>query len=304
MKRALVATALCSAVLFATPSVAQQTVKLTIVSGNAPAFTPIGAAIETYIPAVDKALAASGTKINWVQGWGGQIVKPREELQGVQTGLGDIGVVPGAFYGDKLTLIQIGYNTPFTSSDVDVTTAAMNQLTAKFPELGKQAERFNQVYLALSGVADDYSLVVQEGDQALRGSEGHEDRRGRRQPALGFLRRRVARDGGARDVVQRAADRRVRGHRAVAAGHGRLQVLRAGALPARHAFRRGVQRGADHEQGVLEQAAGGGAGGAEIRAPAPGRPTTTSASRRGPSRARSCARRPTSRRPPRCRRRR
>lgn len=158
MKRALVATALCSAVLVATPSVAQQTVKLTIVSGNAPAFTPIGAAIETYIPAVDKALAASGTKISWIQGWGGQIVKVREELQGVQTGLGDIGVVPGAFYGDKLTLIQIGYNTPFTSSDVDVTTAAMNQMNTMFPELGKQAERFNQVYLALSGVADDYSL--------------------------------------------------------------------------------------------------------------------------------------------------
>jgi TRAP-type C4-dicarboxylate transport system substrate-binding protein len=156
MKRAFFAAA--AAMLVCGPAMAQQTVKLTIMSGNAPAFSPIGAAIEAYIPAVDKALAASGTKVNWVQGWGGQIVKPREELQGVQTGLGDIGVVPGAFYGDKLTLIQIGYNTPFTSSDVDVTTEGMAKMLAAFPELGKQAERFNQIYLGLAGVADDYSL--------------------------------------------------------------------------------------------------------------------------------------------------
>jgi TRAP-type C4-dicarboxylate transport system substrate-binding protein len=57
-----------------------------------------------------------------------------------------------------LTLIQIGYNTPFTSHDVDVTTAGMTMLAEKFPEFGKQSERFNQVLLGLSGVADDYSL--------------------------------------------------------------------------------------------------------------------------------------------------
>jgi len=132
--------------------------RLTIVSGNAPAFTPIGSAIDAYIPAVNRAVAAAGHKINWVQGFSGQIVKVREELEGVETGLGDVGVIPGAFYQDKLSLVQIGYVTPFTSSDVEVVTEGMNKLLATFPEIGRQGERFNQLILKVSGVADDYGL--------------------------------------------------------------------------------------------------------------------------------------------------
>jgi len=49
------------------PAAAQQQIKLTIVSGNAPTFTPVGAAIEGFIPKVDELLAKSGKyKITWV----------------------------------------------------------------------------------------------------------------------------------------------------------------------------------------------------------------------------------------------
>ena len=44
-----------------------------------------------------KILAKTGNyKVSWITGFGGQIVKVRGELEGVQTGLGDIGVVPGS----------------------------------------------------------------------------------------------------------------------------------------------------------------------------------------------------------------
>jgi TRAP-type C4-dicarboxylate transport system substrate-binding protein len=130
-----------------------------MISGNAPAFVPIGAAQDAFAPKVDEILAKSGKyKISWVHAYSGQIVKPRGELEGVQTGLGEIGIVPGPFFQDKLSLIQIGYNTPFVSSDVDVVTAGMNHLREKFPEVGRQAERFNQVYLMLTSTADDYGL--------------------------------------------------------------------------------------------------------------------------------------------------
>jgi len=143
------------------PATAQQQIKLTIVSGNAPAFTPIGAAIEAFIPKVDELLAKSGKyKINWVQGWSGSIVKPRGELEGVESGLGDVGIVPGPFYADKLSLYQVGYHTPFTTKNLDVSTEGMNQLLAKFPDMGKQAEKFNQLTLRVAGVGDNYVLFT------------------------------------------------------------------------------------------------------------------------------------------------
>jgi TRAP-type C4-dicarboxylate transport system substrate-binding protein len=157
----LAACALAVAALAPSPAAAQQQLKLTIVSGNAPAFTAIGAAIEAFIPKVDAALARSGKhKITWVQGWSGSIVKPRGELEGIQTGLGDVGIVPGPFFPDKLSLFQIGYNTPFVSKDLDVVTEGMNQLLAKFPEMGQQGEKFNQVILKSAGVADNYVLFT------------------------------------------------------------------------------------------------------------------------------------------------
>jgi TRAP-type C4-dicarboxylate transport system substrate-binding protein len=153
--------AIAFAALAASPAAAQQTIRLTIVSGNAPAFTPIGAAIEAFIPKVDELLAKSGKyKIAWVQGWSGSIVKPRGELEGVETGLGDVGIVPGPFYPDKLSLYQVGYHTPFTTKNLDIATAGMNQLLAKFPEMGQQAEKFKQVALRVAGVGDNYVLFT------------------------------------------------------------------------------------------------------------------------------------------------
>jgi TRAP-type C4-dicarboxylate transport system substrate-binding protein len=162
MRRALLVGGLagCAFILSALVAAnAQQQIKLTIVSGNPPTFTAVGAAIESFIPKVDELLARAGKyKISWVQGWSGSIVKPRGELEGIQTGLGDVGVVPGPFFPDKLTLFQIGYHTPFTSKDLDVVTEGMNQLLAKFPEMVKQGEKFNQLILKSAGVSDNYVL--------------------------------------------------------------------------------------------------------------------------------------------------
>ena len=157
--KAALACAITLAALAPWPATAQQQIRLTIVSGNPPTFTAIGAAIEGFIPKVDELLAKSGKhKITWVQGWSGSIVKPRGELEGIQTGVGDVGIVPGPFFPDKLTLFQIGYHTPFTSKDIDVVTEGMKQLMTKFPEMGGQGEKFNQVILRSAGVADNYLL--------------------------------------------------------------------------------------------------------------------------------------------------
>jgi len=154
-KAGLMACILASAAIG--PATAQQNIRLTIVSGNPPTFTAIGAAIDGFIPKVDEILAKSGKhKITWVQGWSGSIVKPRGELEGIQTGIGDVGIVPGPFFPDKLTMFQVGYHTPFTSKDLDVVTAGMNLMMARFPEMAGQGDKFNQLILKAAGVADNY----------------------------------------------------------------------------------------------------------------------------------------------------
>ncbi len=157
----LTAVVLVLPVLIAAPSTAEaaKRVNLTVISGNTHHYAPVGAAIKAFIPKVDEILAKTGNyKVSWIQGFGGQIVKVRGELEGVQTGLGDIGVVPGPFHPSKLSLYQIGYVTPFTSVDLPTTTAAMSDLLAKYPAMGKQAQRFNQSVLAVTGTAENYAL--------------------------------------------------------------------------------------------------------------------------------------------------
>ncbi|MBM3530276.1 MAG: hypothetical protein FJX62_19510 [Alphaproteobacteria bacterium] len=160
-KAIFAASAFAVAALATEPASAQQTIRLTIVSGNAPAFTPIGAAIEAFIPKVNELLSKSNKyRITWVQGWSGSIVKPRGELEGVESGLGDVGIVPGPFYPDKMSLFQVGYHTPFTTKDLDVSTAAMNDLLAKVPEMSQQMQKFKQIPLRIAGVGDNYVLFT------------------------------------------------------------------------------------------------------------------------------------------------
>jgi TRAP-type C4-dicarboxylate transport system substrate-binding protein len=138
---------------------AAENVRLTIISGNNHHYAPVGAAIKAFIPKVDEILARTGKyKVSWIQGFGGTVVKVRGELDGIEAGLGDLGVVPGPFHPAKLSLYQIGYVTPFTSLDVEVATTGMTQLLGTYPAMGKQAQRFNQSVLAITGTADNYLL--------------------------------------------------------------------------------------------------------------------------------------------------
>jgi len=141
------------------PAHAQKNIRLTVISGNTHHYAPVGAAIKAFMPKVDEILAKTGKyKVSWVQGFGGTVVKVRGELDGVEAGLGDIGVVPGPFHPAKLSLYQIGYVTPFTTLDVQVATDGMHKLLKDYPAMGKQPQRFNQSTLAVTGTADNYLL--------------------------------------------------------------------------------------------------------------------------------------------------
>lgn len=112
-----------------------------------------------FIPRVNEELAKSGNyAINWQEAYGGQIVKPRGVLEGIKLGLGDIGIVTTIFHNSKLPSQGISAVTPFISADARVVAKAVDEIAKEFPQMGKELDAENQVYLATGVVLDTYQL--------------------------------------------------------------------------------------------------------------------------------------------------
>jgi len=157
---ATLAIAAAATVAASLPASAQETIKLTAISGYPPVASWVKAFVEAYIPAVDAELAKTGKyKIDWNQGFSGQIVKPRGELEGIETGLGDLGTVVTAFHPDKLPLYKISFVTPFVSTDLGLVVRTHDELEAKFPVWDEYWDKFNQVNLVNTGAVDNYMVM-------------------------------------------------------------------------------------------------------------------------------------------------
>jgi TRAP-type C4-dicarboxylate transport system substrate-binding protein len=155
-----IAVAAAATVAVTVPAAAQQTINLTAISGYPPPATWIGSLVDAYLPAVDAQLAETGNfKINWNKGISGQIVKPRGELEGVETGLGDLGVIVTAFHADKVPLYDVSFKTPFSSNDIALISATTQKMIDTFPQYDETwLKQFNQVALGATGAVDNYML--------------------------------------------------------------------------------------------------------------------------------------------------
>lgn len=155
------------------PAQAAETVKLTFLSGFPPPATVVGAFLKSYAPAVDAQLAKTGNyKIDWNMGHSGQIVKPRGELEGLETGLGDIGIVATVFHADKVPLYELSYKTPFTSQDLDLISRVTKKLEGQFPQYQKRWDEFNQTALFPTGSVDNYLVISKKPIGSLADLKG------------------------------------------------------------------------------------------------------------------------------------
>ncbi|HCO99945.1 MAG: hypothetical protein CL573_07835 [Alphaproteobacteria bacterium] len=156
----LIAAAATATVAVSAPAVGEETINLTAISGYPPPATWVGSLVDAYMPAVDAALAKTGNyKINWNKGISGQIVKPRGELEGVETGIGDLGVIVTAFHADKVPLYDVSFKTPFTSDDIALISRTTQKMVDTFPQYNQTwLNEFNQVPLAPTGAVDNYML--------------------------------------------------------------------------------------------------------------------------------------------------
>ena len=92
-----------------------------------------------FIPEVNKRLAETGNyEIEWQESYGGSIVKPKGVLEGIQLGLGDIGIVTTIFHSSKLPSQAIAAVTPFIAPDARAVTKAVDDFfIILFSQFGK-----------------------------------------------------------------------------------------------------------------------------------------------------------------------
>ncbi len=155
------------------PAAAQTTINLTAVDGYPPKSLWVKEFIEFYIPEVDKRLARENKyKIRWNQAWGGQIVKPTGVLEGIQKGLGDIGIVTTAIYGDKMNILAVAFATPFVTTDPKLVSQTIDAMADKFPAIRKTFASYNQVYLTNSVVLDSYQVFTKPAVKGLNDLKG------------------------------------------------------------------------------------------------------------------------------------
>ena len=165
--------AFAAALTVQAPAQAQEVIKLTAIDGYPAKAAWVREFINFYIPEIDKRLAAKGNyKIEWNQAWGGQIVKPKHVLEGLQRGLGDIGVVTTVFHHDKVPLQAIAYVTPFVSTDPGLVARTVDELADKYPAMKEAWADYNQVYLTNMVVFDSYQVFSKDPITKLSDFDG------------------------------------------------------------------------------------------------------------------------------------
>ncbi|MDE0344596.1 MAG: C4-dicarboxylate TRAP transporter substrate-binding protein [Boseongicola sp.] len=157
----------------APPAMAAETVKAVVIDGYPAGALWVKEFTNFFIPEVDKRLANSGNYVmEWQESYGGSIVKPKGVLEGIQLGLGDIGIVTTIFHNSKLPSQAISAVTPFVAADARAVAKAVDEIAREFPTMQNEFAAQNQVYLATGVVLDTYQLFSKNPINSLADVEG------------------------------------------------------------------------------------------------------------------------------------
>jgi len=157
----------------AAPAMAAETVKAVVIDGYPAGALWVKEFTNFFIPEVDKRLANSGNYLmEWQESYGGSIVKPKGVLEGIQLGLGDIGIVTTIFHNSKLPSQAISAVTPFVAADARAVAKAVDEIAKEFPTMQNEFAAQNQVYLATGVVLDTYQLFSKNPINSLADIEG------------------------------------------------------------------------------------------------------------------------------------
>ena len=126
-------------------------IKLRIASGHPAANTYVNLMQTFFVPEVSKRVAArTAHKVEFVEGYGGSMVKVADTLEGVQSGLIDIGGYCFCFEASNLPLNAFQVMLPFGSMNSETSVKLARTVYNRVPQLSKVFEdKFNQQLIAL-----------------------------------------------------------------------------------------------------------------------------------------------------------
>ncbi|MDE2911708.1 MAG: hypothetical protein OXL68_02120 [Paracoccaceae bacterium] len=110
--------------------------------------------------------------MEWQESYGGSIVNPKGVLEGIELGLGDIGIVTTIFHSSKLPSQAISAVTPFVAADARAVARAVDEIAKELPAMQNEFAAQNQVYLAVGFVLDTYQLFSKKPINGLGDVEG------------------------------------------------------------------------------------------------------------------------------------
>lgn len=138
---------------------AQETVRLTIAAGHPAVFLWVKHLKESLMATVDADLAKTGKyKIAWTEAYGGTLAKLGSELETMQQGVSDVGLIGTVFHAAKLPLSNVTYFAPYGPADADRVMTAMDKVH-QLPELQAEWSKQNVVYIA-GFTIDSYGLAT------------------------------------------------------------------------------------------------------------------------------------------------
>ena len=157
IKNGLAASVLAAA-CFSIPANAEN-IKLRIASGHPTANTYVNLVNTFFVPEVTKRVAAKTKhKVEFIEGYGGSIVKVADTLEGVQSGIIDLGAYCFCFEPSNLPLHAFQIMLPFGTMDPDTSVKLARAVYDKVPFMSEVFEKkYNQKLIAL--IADNgYNL--------------------------------------------------------------------------------------------------------------------------------------------------
>lgn len=161
------------AAMTAIPTAATETIKAVVIDGYPARALWVKEFTDFFIPEVDKRLAENGNyQMDWQESYGGSIVKPKGVLEGIELGLGDIGIVTTIFHNSKLPSQALAAVTPFVAADARAVAQAVDEIAKEYPTMQNEFEAQNQVYLATGVVLDTYQVFSKEPVNSLADIEG------------------------------------------------------------------------------------------------------------------------------------
>lgn len=139
---------------------AQKSIDINVVNGHPAVFLWVAQLTKTFIPAVNSALEGTDYSVNWEEFYGGTLAKVGGELETLEAGLAEVGIVPTVFEPSNLPLQNVTYVSPFGSADPGVVANILNEMHQNIPAMIESWESFDLEYLGSGFTLDNYMLMT------------------------------------------------------------------------------------------------------------------------------------------------